>query len=192
MVVDEDFRPNPGRGKNTAYSYFVQACKDEHKKRFPGEQLLMSEFNKKLTDRWKMMSEREKRYFVTLSENDKSKPSSSSSAASRTPTSDKKARKPKRTKDPNAPKRALSGFFWFSQDERHKVKAANPDFGVGDVAKELGRRWSEVSEDVKAKYEALAANDRVRYDKEKMAYQSRLKIGSVGGHEGSLLDEDDD
>ena len=26
MVVDADFRPNPGRGKNTAYSFFVQAC----------------------------------------------------------------------------------------------------------------------------------------------------------------------
>ena len=189
MVVDEDFRPNPGRGKNTAYSFFVQACKDEHKKRFPGEQLLMSEFNKKAAERWKIMSDKEKKWFNILAEKDKSKPASESH--SRTPTSDnKKARKPKRVKDPNAPKRALSGFFWFSQDERHKVKAANPDFGVGDVAKELGRRWAEVSEDVKAKYEALAANDRVRYDKEKMAYQSRLKAGAV--HEGSLCLEDDD
>ena len=147
----------------------------------------MSEFNKKTADRWKIMSDKEKKWFNILAEKDKSKPSSEP----RTPASDnKKARKPKRVKDPNAPKRALSGFFWFSQDERHKVKAANPDFGVGDVAKELGRRWAEVSEDVKAKYEALAANDRVRYDKEKMAYQSRLKAGAV--HEGSLCLEDDD
>ena len=189
MVVDEDFRPNPGRGKNTAYSFFVQACKDEHKKRFPGEQLLMSEFNKKSAERWKVMSDREKKWFVTLAENDKSKPTSNSN--SRTPTSDnKKARKTKRTKDPNAPKRALSGFFWFSQDERHKVKAANPDFGVGDVAKELGRRWSEVSEDVKAKYEALAANDRVRYDKEKIAYQLSKK--AVMSDSLILDDEEDD
>jgi hypothetical protein len=45
-------------------------------------------------------------------------------------------RKQKRAKDPNAPKRALSGFFWFSNEERGKVKAANPEFSVGDVAKE--------------------------------------------------------
>ena len=44
-------------------------------------------------------------------------------------------RKQKKAKDPNAPKRALSGFFWFSNEERGKVKAANPEFTVGDVAK---------------------------------------------------------
>lgn len=54
------------------------------------------------------------------------------------------------------------------------MKAANPDFGVGDIAKELGRRWSEVSEAVKAKYEAKAEQDKVRYEKDKRAYQQRL------------------
>jgi hypothetical protein len=44
-------------------------------------------------------------------------------------------RKQKKAKDPNAPKRALSGFFWFSNEERAKVKAANPEFTVGDIAK---------------------------------------------------------
>merc|ERR1719219_1166444 len=150
---------------------------------------ILAEKDKKTAERWKIMSDKEKKWFNILAEKDKGKPTSESN--SRTPTSDsKKARKTKRVKDPNAPKRALSGFFWFSQNERHKVKAANPDFGVGDVAKELGRRWAEASEDVKAKYEALAANDRVRYDKEKMAYQSRMKAGAV--LESSLGLEDDD
>ena len=78
-------------------------------------------------------------------------------------------------KDLNAPKRALSRFLWFSNYERQKVRAANPDFGVGDIAMELGRRWAEAPEDVKAKFEALAANDRQRYDTEKMAYQLKMK-----------------
>ena len=69
------------------------------------------------------------------------------------------------------------------------MKAANPDFGVGDIAKELGRRWAEASEEVKAKFEALAANDRVRYDKEKLAYQSRMKTGLS---DSLVLDDDDD
>ena len=41
-----------------------------------------------------------------------------------------KKKKVKKMKDPNAPKRALSGFFWFSNEERPKVQAANPDFKV--------------------------------------------------------------
>jgi len=38
-----------------------------------------------------------------------------------------------------------------------------PDSSVGDVAKELGRRWNEVSAETRAKYEALAAKDKARY-----------------------------
>ena len=74
-------------------------------------------------------------------------------------------RKGKRAKDPNAPKRPLSAFFWFSNDERAKVKAAMPDASIGNVAKELGRRWSEFTPDQKAKYEALATKDKARYEK---------------------------
>ena len=46
-----------------------------------------------------------------------------------------KKKKVKRMKDPNAPKRALSGFFWFSNEERPKVQAANPDFKVRSALK---------------------------------------------------------
>ncbi len=51
------------------------------------------------------------------------------------------------------------------KDERSKVRAANPDFAVGDIAKELGRRWSEAQGSVKEKYEKLAAEDRARWEK---------------------------
>lgn len=58
-----------------------------------------------------------------------------------------------------------SAFFWFCNDERGKVKAANPEYGVGDIAKELGRRWSDVDADCKSKYEAMADKDKARYEK---------------------------
>lgn len=53
----------------------------------------------------------------------------------------------------------------FCKDERPKVKAANPDYGVGDIAKELGRRWAEVMPADKSKFEAQADGDKARYDK---------------------------
>ena len=40
----------------------------------------------------------------------------------------------------NAPKKPLSAYFLFSQEERLKVKAENPDYSITEVAKELGRR----------------------------------------------------
>ena len=40
--------------------------------------------------------------------------------------------KKKRTKkDPNAPKKALSAFMIFSQENRSKIKEANPDASFG-------------------------------------------------------------
>ncbi len=87
----------------------------------------------------------------------------------------RRRRRKKKMKDPNAPKRCMSAFFWYSQDERSKVRAANPDFAVGDIAKELGRRWSEAEGPVREKYEKLAAEDRARYDKAKRLYQQKLR-----------------
>ena len=46
-----------------------------------------------------------------------------------------------------------SAFFWFAQDERPKVRAANPNYAVGDIAKELGRRWADSQPNIKSIYE---------------------------------------
>ena len=71
-----------------------------------------------------------------------------------------------------------SAFFWYSQDERPKVRGANPEFNVGDVAKELGRRWADAGPELKSKYEALAEKDRARYGNAKREYQISLKNGN--------------
>lgn len=58
-----------------------------------------------------------------------------------------------------------SAFFWFCNDERTKVKALNPEYGVGDIAKQLGKKWSDVEPSTKSKYEAMAENDKKRYER---------------------------
>jgi len=42
------------RGKMTAYAFFVQTCREEHKKKFPGEQIVFAEFSKKCAEKWKV------------------------------------------------------------------------------------------------------------------------------------------
>ena len=49
---------------------------------------------------------------------------------------------------------------------------------MGDVAKELGRRWADAKPELKAKFEALAEKDRARYGKAKREYQISLKNGT--------------
>lgn len=78
----------------------------------------------------------------------------------------KKARK---KKDKNAPKRGMSAFMFFSQDQRESVKADNPGIAFGEVGKVLGQRWKELSEADKKPYEEKAAKDKVQ----------RYGVGSV-------------
>ena len=75
MVGKEDARP---RGKLTPYAFFVQVCREEHKRKYPEEkvgnpgnsfkylheseiQVDFAEFSKKCADRWKTMSDIEKK-----------------------------------------------------------------------------------------------------------------------------------
>ena len=112
------------------------------------------------------MNDKEKGRFHQMSDKDK-KRYDAEMANYKPPKGEKGGKKRKRAKDPNAPKRALSAFFWYCNDERAKVKSENPEATVGEIAKELGKRWNACSDDFKSKYEALAAKDKARYEKVK-------------------------
>jgi len=78
-------------------------------------------------------------------------------------------------KDPNAPKKPLSAYFLFSQEERLKVKAENPDYSITEVAKELGRRWATLNPALKQSYEQRYQDARKVYDQEMNHYKPQKK-----------------
>merc|ERR1712227_322745 len=78
-------------------------------------------------------------------------------------------------KDPNAPKKPLSAYFLFSQEERLKVKNENPDFSITEVAKELGRRWATLEPSLKASYENRYQDARKVYDSEMSHFKPQKK-----------------
>ncbi|KIY48526.1 hypothetical protein FISHEDRAFT_25953, partial [Fistulina hepatica ATCC 64428] len=80
-------------------------------------------------------------------------------------------------KDPNAPKRPLSAYMFFSQDWRDRVRAENPDATFGEVGKLLGAKWKEMNDDDKKPYTQQAKADKVRAEKEKEAYEKKKKSG---------------
>lgn len=124
------------------------------------------------------MSDKEKKRFYEMAEKDKKRYDAEMQNYI-PPKGENKGRgkKRKHIKDPNAPKRALSAFFWFCNDERGKVKMLNPEYGVGDIAKELGKKWSDVDTETKSKYEAMAEKDKARYEREMTAYKKKIKDG---------------
>ncbi|KAJ8867108.1 hypothetical protein PR048_032971 [Dryococelus australis] len=46
------------RGRMTAYAFFVQTCREEHKKKHPDENVIFAEFSKKCAERWKVSGQR--------------------------------------------------------------------------------------------------------------------------------------
>ncbi|GAA5979303.1 hypothetical protein JCM11641_001988 [Rhodosporidiobolus odoratus] len=78
----------------------------------------------------------------------------------------------KAKKDPNAPKRPLSAYMIFTQDERPKLKEEQPDVKFGEVGKILGARWKELDADEKKPWEEKAKVAKAKYEKEKAAYDA--------------------
>jgi len=98
----------------------------------------------------------------------KAMPKSSAKAATKT-----KARGvEKKKKDPNAPKRGLSAYMFFANDQRDNVREENPGISFGQVGKVLGDRWKALSEKQRQPYEAKAQADKKRYEDEKAKYNA--------------------
>ncbi|KAF3812202.1 Non-histone chromosomal protein 6 [Colletotrichum gloeosporioides] len=74
------------------------------------------------------------------------------------------------TQYPNAPKRGLSAYMFFANEQRENVREENPGISFGQVGKILGERWKALNDKQRAPYEAKAAADKKRYEDEKQAY----------------------
>ncbi|KAL2499984.1 FACT complex subunit SSRP1 [Abeliophyllum distichum] len=96
-----------------------------------------------------------------------------------------KKKKQKKKKDPNAPKRAISSFMFFSQAERENLKKSNPGISFTEVGKVLGERWNKMTAEEKTPYEAKARADKKRYNDEITGYKN-LQTANV-----NLVDESD-
>ncbi|KAF7802947.1 FACT complex subunit SSRP1 [Senna tora] len=96
---------------------------------------------------------------------------------------DGKKKKQKKKKDPNAPKRALSGFMFFSQMERENLKKTNPGISFTDVGRVLGEKWKKMSAEEKEPFEAKARADKKRYKDEISGYKNPQPMNVDSGNE---------
>lgn len=85
--------------------------------------------------------------------------------------SEKPARKQRKKKDKDAPKKALSGFMFYSNAVRDQVKADNPGIAFGEVGKKIGEMWKALSAEDRAPYDAKAEEDKSRYAQQMEAYK---------------------
>nr|ACQ59037.1 High mobility group protein B1 [Anoplopoma fimbria] len=184
------------KGKMSSYAYFVQTCREEHKKKHPEASVNFSEFSKKCSERWKTMSLKEKGKFEDLARQDKAR--YEREMMSYIPP---RGIKKKKFKDPNAPKRPPSAFFIFCAEYRPKVKGETPGATIGDVAKRLGEMWNGTASEDRQPFEKKAAKLKEKYEKEVAAYRAKTKPGACAAAapskapakvEKKVEDDDDD
>uniref|UniRef100_A0A493TD95 High mobility group box 1 n=16 Tax=Aves TaxID=8782 RepID=A0A493TD95_ANAPP len=163
--------PKKPRGKMSSYAFFVQTCREEHKKKHPDASVNFSEFSKKCSERWKTMSSKEKGKFEDMAKADKLR--YEKEMKNYVPP---KGETKKKFKDPNAPKRPPSAFFLFCSEFRPKIKGEHPGLSIGDVAKKLGEMWNNTAADDKQPYEKKAAKLKEKYEKDIAAYRAKGKV----------------
>ncbi|XP_062043113.1 high mobility group protein B1-like [Lepus europaeus] len=168
--------PKKPRGKMSSYAFFVQTCREEHKKKHPDASVNFSEFSKKCSERWKTMSAKEKGKSEDMAKADKARYEREMKTYI-PPTGETK----KKFKDPNAPKRPPSAFFLFCSEYRPKIKGEHPGLSIGDVAKKLGEMWNNTAADDEQPYEKKAAKLKEKYEKDVAAHRA-IFSGSEHGH----------
>ena len=85
-----------------------------------------------------------------------------------------RTRRTRKVKDPNAPKRALSAYMYFANENRDIVRSENPEISFGQMGKLLGERWKSLNEEDKLPYENKAKIDKERYYNEKEMYNNTI------------------
>nr|XP_042121927.1 high mobility group protein B3-like [Peromyscus maniculatus bairdii] len=167
--------PKKPKGKVSTYAFFMQSCREEHKKKNPEVAVNFAEFSKKCSERWKTMSGKEKSKFDEMAKADKVRYDQEMKDYG--PATGGKKKK----KDPNAPKRPLSGFFLFCSEFCPKMISTNPGISIGDVAKKLGELWNNLSDSEKQPYITKATKLKEKYEKDVADYKSNGKFDGAKG-----------
>ncbi len=62
----------------------------------------------------------------------------------------------------DAPKKPLSAYFFFCNQEKVRIKEENPAISFPELVREIGRRWKEMDKDGRAKFFQMAEDDKER------------------------------
>jgi len=88
-------------------------------------------------------------------------------------------KKMKAQKNPYAPKKPKSSYFYFCDEFRpgyiEDFKKANPGgkVSIANIAKQLGAKWKSLSDNGKKKYVKMAEKDKVRYDNDMNTFNEK-------------------
>lgn len=161
--------PNRPKRSMSAFMFFSNANRDIVKAQNPG--LSFTEIAREIGNRWAVLSQDDRSPYATLAAQDKARYEEEKRLYVPDPKYIAQELRPgKAKKDPNAPKRAMSGFMFFSNHMRPKLKARHPDITFLELGTEIGKLWRGLSNAKRKPYMQLANEDKARYQDEKANY----------------------
>ena len=79
----------------------------------------------------------------------------------------------KNKKDKDAPKKAISAYFFYIKERRDSITKELPNLNNKEIVKKMSEEWNVLSDDKKKPYVQKALEDKKRYEKEKADYDKK-------------------
>lgn len=151
-----------------------------------GRDARVADIAKVTSQRWKSLSEAERKHWENVSKADRDRYKEEKEAYTGplllpSETDDRKKRKygKKRKKDPAAPKRPITAFLYFSQQVRPTLQKRNPGIRVAEISQELGRRWRDMTEEDRQPYILYEQEAKRKWCAEKAKYQQEKEAQAL-------------
>ena len=92
----------------------------------------------------------------------------------------------KKFKDPDAPKKAMSGYMWYCKKRRVEgVQTENPDASFADIIRTLAKEWEQLNDTSRSEYLQLAEEDKDRYERQVEEYKQAREAERFKSNVGS-------
>lgn len=140
--------PNRPKAPLSSYMRFVSAKRPQIKEENPGAGI--GDIAKVAGKMWKEIDAEEKSIYEKAYQKDK-KAWLKKMEDYEPPAGFAGSKRPK--KDPNAPKKPMTAYFAWMNENRSRIKEDNPSATLGEVAKIAGKEWRDVDPDVKTDFE---------------------------------------
>ena len=155
----------------SAYFLYQNANRDHFKSLNP--QMSPGELSKYISQHYKSLEPQEKAEWTTQASQLNASRLSAQQSISRNHLKPSKKPPSKKRKDPDAPKRAVGAYVWFTMEERPKIQREFKGIKFAEIGKMLGARWRGLTPAEKKKYNLMASKDRDRLQTELKAYKEK-------------------
>jgi HMG (high mobility group) box len=178
---------NAPKRNMSAYLLYQNAMREQFKRENPG--MTFGQLAKYTSLMYKNLTPEEKEAWDSRAQQDKTRYDAEISAYVPPPGHDargvlyevqrrpKKRNKKRPKKDPSMPKRPAGAYVFFTNFMRPKVLAEFQGITFVDLGKVMGERWRALPPEEKKRFEDMAAEDKIRFQREMQEYTATRGAG---------------